>query len=173
MNKTKISGLIEIDEIYFRKSNKGNFKDGIGRKPRKHGYCPGLEDSAGLSKSKICISTAIDRSKAISINFVGFGKPNAQSLFNSYKGKIINPTNSKLITDGDRAYISFSKQIGCFYKRLLKKKSNNVRKLPVIQNHENIKYHIQNVNNFHSQIKDIINNKFKGVASKYLLKYIN
>ena len=30
-----ISGLIEIDEIYFRNSKKGNFKDGIGRKSRK------------------------------------------------------------------------------------------------------------------------------------------
>ena len=67
-NKQKdneITGLIEIDEIYFRNSNKGNFKSGIGRKVRTHGYCPNLEDSVGLFKSKICITTAIDRTKNI------------------------------------------------------------------------------------------------------------
>lgn len=46
-----------------------------------------LEDSVGLSKSKICITTAIDRTKNVSLDFVGFGKPNANSLLNVIKVK--------------------------------------------------------------------------------------
>lgn len=51
--------------------------------------------------------------------------------------------------------------------------NHNAKKLSVIKKDGNIKYHIQNVNNFHSQIKDIINNKFKGVSIKYIFLYIN
>ena len=94
-----------MDEIYFRNSKKGNLKNGIGRKSRIHGYVPYLEDSVGLSKDKVCITTAIDRTKNISINFIGFGKPNAENLNNNYKDKIIEPNNSKVITDGDRVYL--------------------------------------------------------------------
>lgn len=177
-NKQKyneITGLIEIDEIYFRNSNKGNFKSGIGRKARTHSYCPNLEDNVGLSKSKIYIPTGIDRTKNVLIDFVGFGKPNANSLYKCYQSKIKALHNSKIITDGDRVYIDFSKQIGCENKMLSKHNSNShkVRKLPIIEKDGNIKYHIQNVNNFHSQITDIINSKFKGVSTKYILQYIN
>ena len=170
-----ISGLIEMDEIYFRNSKKGNLKNGIGRKSRIHGYVPYLEDSVGLSKDKVCITTAIDRTKNISINFIGFGKPNAENLNNNYKDKIIEPNNSKVITDGDRVYLWFIKQIGCELKMLSKHNSNNhkIRKIPIIENVNGVRYYIQNINNFHSQIKDIINNKFKGVSSKYLVQYIN
>lgn len=39
-------------------------------------------------------------------------------------------------------------------------------------NKNGIKYNIQNVNNFHSQIDDILNRKFKGVNTNYLISYI-
>ena len=34
-------------------------------------------------------------------------------------------------------------------------------------------FHIQNVNSAHSRLKSWINNKFLGVATKYLQKYLN
>ena len=147
-----ISGLIEMDEIYFRNSKKGNLKNGIGRKTRRHGYVPHLEDSVGLSKDKVCITTAIDRTKNISINFIGFGKPNAENLYNNYKDKIIEQNNSKVITDGGRVYLGFTKQIGCELKMLSKHNSNNHknRKMPIIENSNVVRYYIQNINNFNS-----------------------
>ena len=45
--------------------------------------------------------------------------------------------------------------------------------MPILDNSNAVTYNIQNINNFHSQIKDIINNKFKGVSSKYLVQCIN
>ena len=58
---------------------------------------------------------------------------------------------------------------------LSKHNSNNhkIRKIPIIENGNGVRYHTQNINNFYSQIKDIINNKFKGGSSKYLVQYIN
>lgn len=58
---------------------------------------------------------------------------------------------------------------------LSKHNSNNhkIRRMPIIENSNWVRYYIQNINNFHSQIKDIINNKFKGISSKYLVQYIN
>ena len=46
---------------------------------------------------------------------------------------------------------------------LSKHNSNNhkIRKMPIIKNSNGVRYQIQNINNFHSQIKDIINNKLK------------
>ena len=102
-----------MDEIYFRNSSKGNYKNGINRKPRTHGYVPYLEDRVGLSKDKICITTAIDRTKNISADFIGFGKSNVNKLINSYMNKISNPSNSKIITDGDKVYYGFTKSFGC------------------------------------------------------------
>ena len=164
-----------MNKIYFRNSKKGNFKNGIGRKSIRHYYVPHLEDSVDLNKNKVCITTTIDRTKNISVNFVGFGKPNTEILYNNYKDKIIEPYNSKIITDGDRVYLVFTKQIGCKLKILSKHNSNNhqIRKMPILDNSNAVTYNIQNINNFHSQIKDIINNKFKGVSSKYLVQCIN
>lgn len=113
--------------------------------------------------------------KIFQLIFIGFGKPNAEILYNNYKDKIIEPNNSKIITDGDRIYLGFTKQIGCELKMLPKHNSNNhkIRKMPIIENSNGVRYHIQNINNFHIQIKDIIKNKFKGVSSKYLVQHIN
>lgn len=170
-----VSDLIEMNKIYFRNSKKGNFKNGIGRKSIRHYYVPHLEDSVDLNKNKVCITTAIDRTKNISVNFVGFGKPNMEILYNNYKDKIIEPNNSKIITDGNRVYLGFTKQIGRELKILSKHNSNNhqIRKMPILENSIVVTYNIQNINNFHSQIKDIINSKLKGVSSKYLVQYIN
>lgn len=51
--------------------------------------------------------------------------------------------------------------------------NHKIRKMLIIENSNGVRYHIQKINNFHSQIKNIINNKFKGVSSKYLVQYIN
>ena len=64
----------------------------------------------------------------------------------------MNPSNSKVITDGDKVYCGFTKSISCELKMLSKHNSNNhmLRKIPVIEQSNGTKYHIQNINNFHS-----------------------
>lgn len=167
--KIELKGLIESDEIYFRNSDKGNFKNGIGRKPRRHGYCPGQEDRAGLSTDKLCVVTGMDRSSNILVDFIGFGKPSTQKLYEVYKDKIVVDSDTVLIVDGEKSYRPLSELMNLKIEVLLKDSKNSNSRLPVI----NGDFHIQNVNNFHGQIKEIVNRKYKGVGSKYLLLYIN
>lgn len=168
-----ISVLIEKDGIYSKNSKKGNFKEEIVRELRKHGYVPYLEDYISLSKDKVYITTAVNRTKNISVDFIGFDKPNKEILYNN-KDKIIEPNNLKIITNSDRVYLESTKQIGCELKALSKHNSNNrkIRKMPIIANSNGVIYHIQNISNFQNQIKDILNNRFKGVSSKYLTQFI-
>lgn len=63
LNNESITGLVEMDEIYFKNSLKGNHKNEINCKSRTDGHVPYLKDRVGLSKDKICITTAIDRTK--------------------------------------------------------------------------------------------------------------
>lgn len=168
----KLNGLIETDEIYFKDSLKGNHKTPINRTPKKHGYNNNIKNKRGLSKDKVCITTSIDRNNNIVIDKLGYGKPDSNSLINVYQDKIINPINCKLITDGEKSYKNFASFIGVPIKTLIKYKNSRLPKIEY-DKENNIKYHIQNVNNFHSQIKDVVNNKFKGVSSKYLVDYIN
>lgn len=120
-----ISKLIEMDEIYFKNSKKTNFKNGIVKKSKKHGYTSHLEDSVGLSKDKVCITTVIYRTKNISTNFIGFGRLNAKIFFNNYKDKIIEQNNYKITIDDDRIYFGFTNQIGCELKILSKHNYNS------------------------------------------------
>lgn len=41
-----------MDEIYFRNSQKGNFKNDINIKSKRQGYCPNLKDSADYKNQK-------------------------------------------------------------------------------------------------------------------------
>jgi hypothetical protein len=117
----KITGLIEMDETYFRLSNKGNRHL---KQSRHHGYCPNLEDSRGLSKDKICISTAIDRRESVFVAFSGLGVPSSERLTLCYDGHILDKNKSKIITDGCLAYVKFAKENNLCLKRLEKRIEN-------------------------------------------------
>jgi hypothetical protein len=54
-------------------------------------------------------------------------------------------------------------------KKVIENRNWKINKIPVVKG----LYHIQNVNNFHGQINNLINCTFKGVGTKYLLQYIN
>ena len=73
-----------------------------------------------------------------------------RKIWTNYKYKIIEPNNLKIITDGDRVYLGFTKQIGYELKMLFKHNSNNhkIRKIPIAEHNNGVRYHIQNINNF-------------------------
>lgn len=137
MTGDTISGTIEMDEAYFKQSFKGNHYKSIGRKPHKHGYTPGFEDKQGLSKDKVCVSTAIDRDKHVVVERLGYGRPSSESITNHYNGKIKHIENSLLIADGEKSYIGFAEEIGIEFKRLAKPKGySKYNRLPIIINNQ-------------------------------------
>ncbi len=154
-NEVKLFKDIEIDEIYFKKNSKGNYEQGFHiKKPKKKKY-EAKKDRRGLSRDKLCITTAYNTStKKYFTDFVGYGKPNHLDLYRCYKNVIVDPKNTTIIGDGETAYVPLCKKLRC---RLKSWKGN----------------HVNHVNSFHSQIRNNINNIKFGVASYNLIKYIN
>lgn len=65
---------------------------------------------------------------------------------------------SVLVTDGCRAYNDYANE-------------NKFELIKLIKTHKQGIYHINNVNNYHSLLKDFLRG-FKGISTKYLNKYL-
>lgn len=153
-----LSGIIEADETFFDISFKGNHSKSrtfsMPRKARKRGhYC----HIRGLSHDKVCVPCAVNRNGLSIAKVTNKGSARIKDLHYIYDGKI--EKNSVLVTDKMRSYVSFAR-------------TTNL-KLVQIKNRQtkNGIYHIQHVNNFHSQLKSFMA-PFRGVATKYLNNYL-
>ena len=151
-NHDKLDGIVEADETYFEESQKGS-RNVKGRKPRKRGYSSEYRQ-AGLSQHKVCVLTALDRQKHSFNKPVGYGKVcKEQVAILQHRIK----DNSILITDGDKSY------------KVLK--DIKLKQLKFGKPQSKV-YHLSNINNFHSKLKQFMN-RFNGVATKYLDNYVN
>ncbi|WP_022935056.1 hypothetical protein ACJA28_03065 [Mesomycoplasma moatsii] len=75
---------------------------------------------ADFNKNKVDITTTIDRMNDIPINFIGSDKLNIEILYNDHKNKTIESNNSKIITNDNKVYLSFTKQMDFKLKMLSK-----------------------------------------------------
>ena len=82
------------------------------------------------------------------------------SLHQELNGRLVK--DSVLCTDGFRAYIGVARQQDIIHKRL--DVAGGIRTIERV-------FHIQNVNAYHSRLKEWIN-RFHGVATKYLDHYL-
>ena len=167
----KITGLIEMDDTYFGLNYKGNHSKSKNDfvLPRKAKVRGKVESKRGTSKNQVAVSTAISRNGELLCNLISYGSPTVKELHRIYDNKIINPQQSKIIIDGWKPYITFCNENRIVYKRLVMQNRHPGDKTPVVRG----QYHLQHVNNFHSIIKDVVMNKYKGVATKHLETYIN
>ncbi len=147
-----MSGLVEVDETYFRKSKKGSRH--LGRPPRKRG---GPAPQRGLSKEHVCVVVTCDRSGHEANYISGLGPVNGKWL-DLILSKHISK-DSLLITDSVSAYDFFCSHQAISHVRV---KSNDRIRGP---------YHIQNVNAYHRVMKKWFR-RFNGVATKYLDHYL-
>ena len=172
-----LDGISELDETFFPISYKGNygkgmFKSKFGRKPHKRGksgdfivttdkdgkeVVKAKKKKRGLSKDLVCVPCGVDRNGQ-SYGKVGkLGKVSTECVEKAFDGHLSE--DAVLCTDKEKAYKIFE----------------NDYDLPLIQLHgtQVLKgiYHIQHINNYHSQLKKFIEN-FYGVATKYLNNYI-
>ena len=153
----KFSKILEVDETYFLHSEKGK-KDINGRKPRKRG---GASKYRGISHEQVCVLVARDRSKNTISKPVCMGRINKTKIENALSSYITEKTT--LCSDAWKSYGTFALEKGIEHYVINASKGQYVVK--------NI-YHIQNVNNYHSRLKNWIQ-RFKGVASKYLDNYLS
>lgn len=147
------SGIVEMDETYFLKSEKGE-KHLKNRKPRKRG---GVSALRGISHEQVCVLVARDRNKNTVSKVSCLGRIQTEKV-DRLVGSLLSPSNV-LCTDAWRAYKTYAVSKGVEHYGL---KDRHVLKGI---------YHIQNVNSYHARLKKWMD-RFNGVASKYLDNYL-
>ena len=151
----QLEGIIEADETYYRISHKGSrhLKD----KPHKRG---GDGAPRGLSKKKVCVLVACDRSGNGIEYITGLGPVKGKWLDIMLTSKIAS--DAVLVTDGHQSYTHFCNEEHIDHVIVVNKKGRRTSGC----------YHIQHVNSYHGRLRSWINNTFHGVATKYLNHYL-
>lgn len=154
-NETQIlSGVIEADETFFLKSRKGDRH--LDRPPRKRG---GKARKRGLSKEFISVLVACDRSGHEADYITGSGPLSSDWLKENFKQHL--DCQSILITDSAKSFAKFCREQNIEHIKVNLSQGERVNRV----------YHIQNVNCYHSILKNWLK-RFHGIATKYLDHYL-
>lgn len=139
MGTGDVDGIVEMDETFLAESFKGNhIKSGfiMPRRARKRGK---EIRTRGISNEQICVATAIDRNNNIILEMICKGRMGYRDLERLYGGHIDN--EAIICTDSHKSYIRFGRDLNLDHKRIMR------------DHHKNGIYHINYVNNLHSQFK--------------------
>ena len=156
---SSLTGVVEADETFFLFSEKGD-KQLKQRKARKRG---GSASKKGINKDHVTVLTAYERKSGNSFQTVVCKGRITKVAIEKGVGKWLDKQGSILCTDSHKSFEGFALDNGIEHKRIFVRKKQYVK--------EKL-YHIQHVNNIHSNLKSWIG-KFKGVATKYLQNYLN
>ena len=148
-----VSGIVEADETFFRKSFKGARK--LSRAPRKRGGA----SKRGMSDEQVPVLVLRSRSGATSDAVLESLK--VAEIYRVLTPVVARDKDTVLVSDGARAYASFAAEAGIGHVRLAGIRGERRRGV----------FHIQNVNAYHGRLKTWIS-RFNGVATKYLPNYL-
>ncbi len=149
-----LSGVVEADETFFRKSMKGSRK--LNRFPRKRGE---RAPQRGRSQEYVSVLVACDRNGHEADYITGLGPVGTRWLDRFFYLHL--SSDVLLITDKARSFKAFSKHQNLKQKTITSKKGERVDGF----------YHIQHVYSYHSMLKTWMQ-RFHGVATKYLNSYL-
>ena len=150
-DKHHLSDVIQADEIYFPLSFKG-CRDPEVKPPRRKG-----PKKRGLSGEQVCIPCALDPFRHVVARVAKLGKNSTAALLGAFAGKIVD--GSTIVSDADPSYKKFCERSGFRHVELPRGKSQRG-------------YDIQAINSYHAGLRQFINGRFHGVATKYLSHYI-
>lgn len=154
----QLDGIVEADETFFDVSYKGDHKRSAFVMPRPARHRGRSSKKRGLSSDKVCVPCAVNRS-GMSIAVVSnLARPKKAGIKAVFSGRISE--DSTLVTDKASAYRKLAKD-GKLTLRQLKSEWDSRKGI----------YHLQHINNYHSQLKSFIRG-FKGVSTKYLNNYL-
>ena len=153
----KLTGEIESDEIYRTVNLKGTKSQNMPRtsKPRTSKGTT----VRGISKHKVCISTAIDEYDNCFLEIVGTGEITSEMVKKSLTPKLVNVKT--LTTDCKSSYESEAK--------------NNNWNLVQIKSNGHVNNEgrsLANINSLHSGLSTFLSN-FRGVSTKHLQGYLD
>lgn len=156
MDDVMLDGIVEADETFTNLSYKGNHKN--FKLPRRSFKRGGKASKRGLSKEKVCISCGINLNGLSISRISNLGKPKWTDIKKVLDGRI--EKDSVFVTDSFRGYQRLSYEMNLNHIRISRNR------------HTNGIFNIQLLNNYHSQLKRMINIRFNGVATKYLNNYL-
>lgn len=151
----RVGGIVEVDETFFLRSQKGSRRI-AGRAPRKRG---GSAKKRGLSDEQVPVLIVRDRASATSDCVLPDLKG---ATIAAVLGPIVAP-DCILVSDGagGGSYRAFADTHDILHVGLSARAGERTWG----------SYHIQNVNAYASRLKDWMR-RFRGVATKYLSSYL-
>ena len=148
-------GITESDETFFLESQKG--KKCTDRDPRKRGG----GNKRGISNEQATVLTTMDRFGNSELKFSNMGRISEQVLETTLGHRIGSRTI--LCSDGHNSYKAFSSTHDIEHQIIVASKGQHTKGV----------FHIQHINSLHGRIKQFFNIQRRGVATKYLQKYLN
>ena len=161
-----MNGIVEIDDMFFSISYKGNHKNSKKFTMPRPAFKRGT-DNRGPIGQKACVMCAVERKGHTYGEVLGIGQANDIMLSHAFEERLLEDT----IVVTDKAH-----NLKEFF---------NSSKIELIQTaaHSNPRnqnsppevkgaYHIQNVNNLHKRLRNFMKN-YNGVATKYLNHYVS
>jgi len=155
----KVSGLLEVDETYFRRSQKGSRP--TGRAPRKRGG--GRRGSKGGRDNDEWVPVLVGRLRGQPfITDRVLNRVTSDEVTDALT-PVVKDTDTVVCTDGHAAYEPLEERLGVTTKQFVASYHGHVREGG---------FHVQNVNNYHARLQGWILHRLRGVATKYLPHYL-
>lgn len=154
----RVAGLLEVDETYFRYSEKGARH--LARAPRRRGGAKG-EGPGRRREHWVPVLVGRGRGLPATTDRV-LGRMNSQAIAEALS-EVVLPEETVVCTDGHRAFMSLQRSLGVTTKHFVASQQGHVRDRV---------YHVQTANQYHSMLRAWIQHALRGVATKYLPHYL-
>jgi transposase-like protein len=170
-NAAILSGVIEADETFFVRSFKGHRGWTKGHPPENRAARPSAWGATkrGLSDEQVPVLTALDNAGGIFEAIL----PGLGAIGASLNGRIT--TGSVLCSDGSLAYEVIADVAGAEHRRIIVPTiiahAVKVNPVPTAPRQEG-KLGLGHVNAHHGRLKQFINGRCRGVATRYLGNYL-
>lgn len=152
-----VAGMLEVDETYFRESQKGSRK--MTRPPRARG---GRASGKGRKTGDwVPVLVGRVRGQKFTVDKV-LTRVTGAEVTAALKDAV-RPGETVLCTDGHSAYLHLQRTLGVPAKSFVASYHG-----PVMDK----VYHVQTANNYHEQLKTWIQRGLRGVATKHLPRYL-
>ena len=170
-NATGLSGVIEADETFFVRSFKGHRGWKRGQPPADRAARPSAWGALkrGLSGEQVPVLTALDTTGGIYERVLG----SRSEIEVALAGRIA--PGSVLCSDGAQAYLQAAKTAGAEHRRILVPSvtpyATKAAPMPT-KRRKTGRLGLGRVNAHHGQLKVLINERCRGVATRYLDSYL-
>lgn len=155
----KVSGLLEVDETYFRRSEKGSRK--MAREPRQRGG--GGHGRGRGRRSDEWVPVLVGRVRGQPFTADQVLERVTTDEVSSALAPVVQDTDTVVCTDGHSAYERLGERLNVTTKHFVASEHGHVREGG---------FHVQNVNNYHGRLQGWILHRLRGVATKYLPNYL-